>query len=375
MESQNLNTEILQPRNIVTMEELLKRDDSAVGLIAATLLIMSMQIVALMPLIAMPLESLMNANQILLPVNIPYFVAYFTIPLFYYIGVSLLFSPKRIVSPLYVQIGTTSIISMMLAYKVATTISPTVTLIQNLVQTIAFWALLSGEIGVIQLWLARWVIGLSLDSIDRVSFLIEGMSPEQLVAVLGDSFINTYYFGKPSQKEKVWIISRQDRRSKCSMIIAVGEQAGNPNNAIIATVAFQRGTYAIRKTKRASDIRDEIVNNIRGKLANSNPKIAVTPIPIEQLNDEASSVAYIQAQDITVSKLGVMAEKAKIIPPYYKVLIVFTLLAMIGLSFAQLLNYGSYIELIIALIIALGLEIGIPLREELRDQSSKRKVL
>jgi len=357
------------------MEELLKRDDSAVGLIAATLLIMSMQIVALMPLIAMPLESLMNANQILLPVNIPYFVAYFTIPLFYYIGVSLLFSPKRIVSPLYVQIGTTSIISMMLAYKVATTISPTVTLIQNLVQTIAFWALLSGEIGVIQLWLARWVIGLSLDSIDRVSFLIEGMSPEQLVAVLGDSFINTYYFGKPSQKEKVWIISRQDRRSKCSMIIAVGEQAGNPNNAIIATVAFQRGTYAIRKTKRASDIRDEIVNNIRGKLANSNPKIAVTPIPIEQLNDEASSVAYIQAQDITVSKLGVMAEKAKIIPPYYKVLIVFTLLAMIGLSFAQLLNYGSYIELIIALIIALGLEIGIPLREELRDQSSKRKVL
>jgi hypothetical protein len=264
---------------------------------------------------------------------------------------------------------------MMLAYKVATTISPTVTLIQNLVQTIAFWALLSGEIGVIQLWLARWVIGLSLDSIDRVSFLIEGMSPEQLVAVLGDSFINTYYFGKPSQKEKVWIISRQDRRSKCSMIIAVGEQAGNPNNAIIATVAFQRGTYAIRKTKRASDIRDEIVNNIRGKLANSNPKIAVTPIPIEQLNDEASSVAYIQAQDITVSKLGVMAEKAKIIPPYYKVLIVFTLLAMIGLSFAQLLNYGSYIELIIALIIALGLEIGIPLREELRDQSSKRKVL
>jgi hypothetical protein len=362
---------------MITTEELVNKGNSTVGLIVATLFVMSLQIVALIPLIAVPLEPLAITSGVLYPTNIPYIVGYFTIPLIFYIGASLLLNPKRIISPFYAQVGTIAIITMMLAYKVAVTpISTTVqmlTLVQSLVQTIIFWAMFLVEFGVVQLWVVRKVVGLSFDSVDRVSFLIESKSLKDVIALLGNSFINTYHFDKPFQRGVVWVIRRFDNRTRSALIIAVGEQVGNPKNCIIATVAYHKGMYVINKSKASSDIRDEIFSNIKGKLLAIDPKIKAIRVPEESLNDDASTVAYEEARDVTVSKLGIVSEKARDIPLYYRVLIGGTLIALIGLVLAQLLNYGAFIELIAAVLIALGLEIGLPLRDELRDQLSKRK--
>jgi uncharacterized membrane protein len=362
---------------MVTVEELVNKGNSTVGFIVATLLVMSLQIVSLIPLIAVPLEPLMTTSVVLYPTNIPYIVAYFTIPLVFYICASLLLNPKRIISPLYAQIGTIAIITMMLAYRVATepisTLNEMLTLIQSLVSTIVFWAMLLGEGGFVQLLVVRKVVGLSFDSVDRVSFLIEGKSPKDVIVLLGNSFINTYHFDKPFQRGTVWVIRRFDNRTKSSLIIAIGEQIGNSKNCIIATVAYHKGMYVINKSKASSDIRDEFFSNIKGKLLAIDPNIKVIRVPDEGLNDDTSTIAYVEARDVTISKLGIISEKARDIPLYYRVLIGGTLIALIGLVLAQLLNYGSFIELIAVVLIALGLEIGLPLRDELRDQLSKRK--
>jgi len=356
---------------MATLEESLTRDNAKAGLIVAMLLIMSFQVVALIPLIAIPLEALTTPGQVLFITNIPYLIAYLAIPLVYYVGVSLLFNPKRIVSPFYAQIGTIGIITMMLTYRVATTMSATLILLQNMIQTIAILVLFFIEVGYIQLRFVRWIVGLNFDTVDSLSFLVEGIPPDKLVAVLGDGFLNAWYFSKTYHNEKVWVLKKHDQRSKCSLIVAIGEQTGNPNNSLIATVGFQRGFHAIMKTDKASNIRNEIVNNIKGKLTSYDPKIEIKSI--EQLNDDASTLAYTKALAITVSKLGIVTEKAKYIPLYYKILVVCTLLAIVGFSLLQVLGYGSYGDWVLTLLIALSLEIGIPLHDQLRDQLSKRK--
>jgi hypothetical protein len=358
--------------DMATIEKMM-RDNSTIGLMVATIFIISLQVTALIPLIAYPLEQFSNPNQVLLPTNITYIVAYFLAPLVYYVGVSLLLNPKRIVSPFYAQIGTIGILTMMLTYRVATTISATDQLLQNLVNTIVVLTLLFGEAGYFQLQFVRWIVGLNYDSVDRASFLVEGMSFDSVKDALGKSFIDLYGFGKPNQEGNVWILSKYGVRSKWSLILVIGQQPGIPDNSIIATAAFQRGICAIVKTKQASSSRNEIVNNIKGKLGSINPKIQLIPIPDDQLDDDASILAHSKAKEITISKLGIVAETARAISLFYKVLIALTLFAIVGLILTQVLTSGNYLELIIALLVALGVEIGIPLHSDIREQLLKRK--
>jgi len=168
----------------------------------------------------------------------------------------------------------------------------------------------------------------------------------------------------------VWITKRFDTRSKSSLVIAIGEQVGNPKNSIIATVAFRRGMYVIKKDETSSAIRDEI---IRGKLLEIDPSRKPIKVSSENLNDDASIIAFEEARDITISKLGTISEKTRDIPLFFKILISGTLLAIIALTLLQLLGYGYFTELIATLIIALVLEIGLPLRDELQNRLSKRK--
>jgi hypothetical protein len=360
-----------------TVEELVNKGNSTLGLITSTLLIISFQAVALIPLLLIPLEPLMTQSLVIYPTNMAYIVAYFAIPLIFYIGASLLLNPKRIISPLYAQIGTIAIITIILTFRASTTSIHTSdqmsALVQSLFQTISFWAMLLVEGGVIQLLFVRWVIRLSFDSIDRESYFVEGKSPQEVVSLLGKSFLNAHHFEKPRQQGSVWITKRFDPRSKSSLIIAIGEQVGAPKNCIIATIAFRRGMYVIKRDKAASDIRDEMFDNIKGKLLTVDPNVRLIKLSDETLNDDASSVAYEEARDVTISRLGAISEKARDIPLYYKVLIGGTLIALVALVLAQLIGYGNFTELIATVIIALVLEIGLPLRDELREQLSKRE--
>ena len=357
-----------------TVEELVNKGNSALGFIVATFLIMGLQVAALIPLTSLPLEFLMTESVIIYPTNIPYLVAYFTIPLFFYIGVSLLLNPKRIISPLLAQIGTIALVTIILAFKASmisiSTSDQMMVLIQSLASTISFWAMLLVEAGVIQLLFVRWVVGLSFDNVDRESYLVEGKSPQDVIVYFGKIFLATHHFEKPRQQSSVWITKRFDTRSKSSLVIAIGEQVGNPKNSIIATVAFRRGMYVIKKDETSSAIRDEI---IRGKLLEIDPSRKPIKVSSENLNDDASIIAFEEARDITISKLGTISEKTRDIPLFFKILISGTLLAIIALTLLQLLGYGYFTELIATLIIALVLEIGLPLRDELQNRLSKRK--
>lgn len=362
-----------------TVENTIIRGNSVVGFIVASLLIIAVQIFALFPVLSAPIVSLLQENKTLLP-DALYLFGFFILPLIYYIIVSLLLNPKRIISPLYTQVGTIAIFIIIFTFRMATTIptlilTPTQSsnLMENIASTLTLWGMLLAEIALFQHYIVRWVVGVSFDSVDRKSFAVEGITPNEIIALLGKNFIETHHFTKPCQHGSVWLIKKYDYRTKNALIIAIGEQIENSNNSIIATVAYHKSMYVIKKEKTASDTQQEFLETIKARLLITNAKIKIIKLPDDKLCDDSSLIAYQEAQSITVSKLGVLSEKVQIIPITYKILIVISLIAFIGITLAQLLGMGNFLELIVAVLIALGLEIILPLRHELQSQLHKTK--
>ncbi len=358
-------------------EELYNKSNSVTGYLVATLIIISIQVLALFPLLIYPFNLFTDSQGTVFISNIPYLVAYAMIPIFYYITVSLLLNPKRIVSPVWGQTGTIAVLTVLLVYKWSTTnILPTnsielSTLWQNLTQTIFTWGFVLLEIGLVQLLIVREVVRLSFDGVDKKSYLVNKAPPE-IIALISKGFLATHHFEKPRKQGSVWITKRYDTKTKSALILAIGE-ANSANQTVIATIAYRKDFYVIKKSPSSSDIRDEIMENIKGKILVADKSVLITDIPINELHDDPSTVAFEEARDITISRLGTISEKVHDIPLYFKVMMVLTTIGIVGLALAQLANIGSYTELIITLIVALGLEIGLPLREELRSKLTIKK--
>src|ERR1035437_8700948 len=132
--------------------EKIRIEGSVVSLFFVTLFIVFLQTLLFIPVFG---ESLLNLQVtsgalFLFPTNLELVLIYFILPFLYCIFASFIFHPKRIVSPLNVQIGTIAVVCLMIIYRATSTLPQTSTVIQNLIVSIFFTAMIAVGIGIFQ---------------------------------------------------------------------------------------------------------------------------------------------------------------------------------------------------------------------------------
>ena len=215
--------------------EKLEKESSTIGLVILTFLLISIQIIFFIPNLIQPIVFEENNAKIFLPTTPILIIIYFILPIIYCTIISILFKPKRILSPIYVQIGTIAFLLFLIIFKVtiSTNIQYPENLLSILISTIFLNMFFAVYIGFFQLLVIKWVVGLNFDSVDQKTYKIEGVSLDKLIEFLEKKFFNIWSFNK-NKKDKIYIFTRKDNRRKTSIIISIGSQDDDKNKLIFA---------------------------------------------------------------------------------------------------------------------------------------------
>lgn len=307
--------------------------------------------------------------------SIPYFIGYFVLTVVYCTITSLLFRPKRIVSPLNIQIGTAVAISLILIFRMITVthpqnISQLTTILGNLTSTMAFLTLILIFTGFYQLVIVNWVVGVNFFGLDKKTYSIIG-DVKSIDSVLQFLTLRGYAKHLGPNEEIIY-----KKPSNDQVIVSLGSDV-HTGNSILATVAFHKGIYSLESSKIASAFRDSAIFELSARLALKNSSLKL--IEVDTFDDPVSVCAYNCANSYATSKIpssdtfGSIIER---ISAFYRAIIAVTILTLIGISIAYWahfseFDFNTYITITVGLLIALFIEVGIPLREEV----NKKKII
>jgi len=350
--------------------EKLRKESAPARLFFATLPIIPLQAWMLLSTITeAAIASLQNAPQYFFPDTLTTGFTYFFLPIIYCIIVSLLFHPKRIVSPLWVQIGTQVIFSTIVITNALSSVSfRELQTYQNLVASLVGIALIAIMVGFVQEIIVKWVVALNFEDVDRTSFTVD-MNPKDFLKVVGDILRDVWEFNRRKDNPKakaenlIWVLKTHDRYGNY-VILVLGSILRNKNKSTIATVAYHASAYGISKSKTASDMRNSIIHDINGLLTeNAKPNLVLA----KEVNDTISVKAYNHALAVTVPKTAIVADFFKRIRRYYLFAMIFTVVVFAAMTLAyvaKVIMLNDYINSAIIVGIALVFELGASLAEE-----------
>ena len=281
---------------------------------------------------------------------------------------SIVLRPKTMVNPVLIQTGTFAIVVILsvINLSIGQIVVSTQTVI-TLGFLIGFSAFFVITIGFIQWLIVQWMIRMSYDDSDRVSYIID-MKPKDFLHKLGDTFLDDWDFSRECDLGEIWVLER-DENSRC-LLLEVGADPNNDGKTILSTVAYEVIGSLFVKSDSAKRKRDVILSDIEKRtgvsLKDSN-KIG--------LDDPVSRLALINVENLTRSRIEVTWKFFRQVPRLFKIMISLTLLLLFGLSIMyfnfnqqKILSSDTFIGAIVVLVIALFIEIGLPLRDELQKR-------
>jgi hypothetical protein len=301
--------------------------------------------------------------------SIPYFIAYFILTVVYCTLASLLFRPKRIISPVNVQLGTAVTFSIILIYRILTftnpkTISQLTTILGNQTSSMVVITIILLFTGFYQLLIVNWIVGVNFFGLDKKTYSVTG-SIQRVDKVLQFLTLRRYtrHLGPNGE-----IIYRKRTNDQVIISLSSGSTLGS---STLATVAFHKGIYSLEPSKIASDFRDSVIFELSARLAAHDSSIKITEI--HSFDDPASICAHNCASSYSASKIpsaesfGAILER---ISTFYRIIIGITLFSLIGITIVYWVHFNqfdfnTYVTITVGLLIALFIEVGIPLREEI----------
>lgn len=364
--------------------EKIRNAQTTTDLFFVTILPVSFHVLLLFSAVYTAAVAAENAQSFILKVvlvSIPLFIGYVLLTIIYCTTFSILFRPKRIVSPVNVQIGTGIAVSFIVFYGMvaamkATTMYQTLIFLGNLTLAMFFLTLFLVVIGAFQLIFVRWLVGLNLVGMDRKSYSIDG--DVEAVDKAIREFLAFRGYVRRSDIEKEILYRRPSSLSE-QVILTLGQDPKNKHNSILATVAFHKGTYGIETSKFSSDFRNSTIYEMTTRLLYNERSFEINEIKDDDFGDPMSAWAYGLAYAPTLSRiprietLGTLIER---IPSFYRALIAVTIVILIGINVAFWTNFSNfdfntYISITVGLVVALFVEAGIPLREEVFRKKEK----
>lgn len=373
------------------ISERLRLESSTVRLFFVTLLGIAIELVLALPSLSVSPTLIGLPGQptfFFSPMDILNFVgAYLLVPLAYCIILSYAFDPKRIVSPLNIQIGTVAIGTIILLNRVMfqtyyyTPFPPPQGAV--IAGTFLFWlsvALLSAMIiGAYQTRIVSWWVGLNLEDYDRVTYVIND-DFNAVAAAFDDEFIKTFGLHKRREND-TFIITSEYRRGNSMILVLMRDDdlVAHRLRTILATVAFKTSLYALSRSEQSSADRNNLVWALKGKMQDSN--YSITIVPKEGLDDLASDLASRTAsnlaQEPAISKAIIGLQFYRNMQRFHKASFLITVLVLpilFGIAwYFYHLGIDSYLSLLGTLAFFGFLMIGDSLRQERRSKKPQEE--
>jgi len=347
----------------------LVQERTTLGLVFASIFLSS--VIAVLYLPQLIDSSAENPSLIIFPYPFPLLILYLLIPVVYCASISMLFRPKRIISPIYIQVGAFSFMVFGLILKYSSSgVIDVVSLIGSIILLGFIGIPFAIEIGFFQLQIVRWLVGLNLESVDKKSFVIHDISPKDVKGGLGEEFFDFWHFRIKEEDELIRMTYKNN--TKLSTILLLCKDPNDASSTILTILSFKIDTYAIIKTKKATELGEVIINDIKCKLeVNKKKKLE----ELKKIPDMISKKTLKEIDQFTDSKIGDAREFLRDIPLFYKIAIIFSIAAIIVFTVLRVfecIDNGTYVNAIIVFAIALVIEIGINLHGELTLRKKDR---
>jgi hypothetical protein len=345
------------------------REPSSLKILFAVLFLIPFQAILFFPftiesldIFFYPVTNLVQIDQILL-------VGYLVLPIIYCIFISLILNPKRLVNPMYIQIGAFFQFSFFYINNYLEKQPFTTNSLVNLFGGISLVGMYTILISLLQFMIVWWVVALNYKNCDRKSFIIN-KPPTEVRKLLGKNFLATKHFRKPillyEKTDNPIIMLKSVDSVGNTIIIAFGSQYNVKNKCILATVAFHKGISWVSNSFRASTVRDSIVNDIKIRLKEKDSRITVSDI--ENTDDVVSRSVFSQIEVEITSKIVVFLSFLRNMSLYFKMAVLLTLIWITIINYAffikQWITMDAYTNIMIVSVIVILFQIGIPLRGE-----------
>ena len=306
-------------------------------IIFAILFIIPFQAVLFFPLTFETLEQFREPPADIIQTDLILLIGFILLPIIYSIYISLILTPKRIVNPLYIQIGAFFIFSWAVINN-ALTESAMITsqTFANLFIGLFFVAMYIGLIGFIQYIFVWWVIGLNYESSNQCSYLIN-CPPKKVMKILGKEFKRIQRFGREKvlneRTDNPIVTLKCEDNNRNSVIIGFGSYNDDENKCILATVTYHKRFSCIKKSLRANAMCESIIAYIEKKLRKENVKFSVDKL--DKVDDLVSISTFSLIENIIKSKFEILTYFYRKLSNFFRIAIFLTISFMI-------LTFGAY---------------------------------
>ncbi len=286
--------------------DVMKREDTLIRLVVLIFvgggLNTLMLIFSLLEVTRNPNILFSNTNQIPFITTSPELtILYIGIGITYSIATSLSFAPKRIVSPFYIQITTSTILVAIIYSNVFITSSPTLTsdFLGGTLAVILIIYTILGVLGFLQGWIVRKMMGVNGDkeNIDYKTFSINEKFDEIKEIIIDRQFLyDNDFILKKQSNDLVTIQSKNDSYEKHVLVLIPDRE--NQNTSILCITSYEIRYDWLKKPKTTFQ-RESLIGIIR-QVLKSNKKIEVN-FEIIGDNEIATNTALSQSLNITSS--------------------------------------------------------------------------
>jgi hypothetical protein len=370
-----------------------RKPESTVTLFFWTVLWVPFQAVLLNPLSLDALLRLVNEQKLfpsdLFSFNPQVFISYLFFPIIYCTIASMIFKPKRLVSPLNVQIG--AFVLTGTEFFLSTRNSPltSFTIMASMV-VLTIVAAIAIPVGYIQRFIVRVLIGLDSDeeNIQQITYSCNADFEILTEKVLDSVFLNRWKFTTLRDDDFIklykWTLKTSITAST-NVILAVapnsaekeGEKFGG---SVLVFVVYRKTLNYIMGSKDDLALVEDFCKIIRQKLFDI--KVIYDLTEDKTIGLEVSKLAKLYAKQPTKSIFGIAKEP--IIEVWhashyhaYAIASFVGIIALLSVAFGLRLgniDSNTYLNIIILVVLVFLAELGVSLREELTRRPRKSKM-
>lgn len=299
----------------------------------------------------------------------PLLIGYFIITIAFSIPASLSFKPKRIVSPLYIQIITgVFILGIISNYLILNANLFSERAIQNALVSTLLIVVTMIVTGFVQTEIVKRVVGLNgiLNDLDRKTYRLSTDFQKISSEMRKKPFLNLSDFKIIEFDNNTLVLASKSYVHE-KLVLVASEDPKKPLETILATVSYEVKHESITKSENASAIMKSVVMYLINTIKNLEPSIQIVE---ESLENEISNKASVYALSPTRSKFAGLRGT----PRYYIFVTIFIAVVGIATTIAYFVEiFGE--ELYFGTLVLIALEalfVFVPL---VRESSKEKSVI
>ena len=329
------------------------------------------EIIPAVPTLSATVSQLKTSGVIPFTTDLGVLVWYLIGPMLYCALLSFSFEPKRIVSPMNIQIGTVGVSAILIADSALRGQPfPSSSFIFNYGLSFGLSLLLLMVVGAVQSRFVHWIVGLNgVEGLPEVVYSVN-LKYDTLVQAIDENFLYVRSLDRKVVDSDFQLLVYEDDRDE-NVVFGVGVDPSDGSKSLVAATAFESGYFGLMQSDGAARIGDSIIRELEREVSESNKEAVLSKV-----DSESSVLGRTREYALrrTRSPLGDVALILRRAHGYarWAMMLMVAALVLLTVSVAYgWVDVGAYVSSAIVVLVALVVDIGLVLREETGSNGGK----